>query len=103
MKTDVLCVKKQLARPRRRFLVPSVLTRGVVQKVILAAHPSDNVAWMETAVVTEERAIVHMEHQHLRPEMIVICLPMNVVRELFIKMRVIMFPIYVAHQEEPFI
>ena len=61
MKTGVPCVWKKLALPIRRSLVPSVLTRGVVQRATLVALPSGSAAWAETAAGTEERAIVWKE------------------------------------------
>ena len=58
MRTDVLCVRKRLARPRHRSLVPLVLTHGVVQRAILVAQRQDNAAWMGIVARMGERRFV---------------------------------------------
>ena len=82
MRTDVLCVKKRLVRMTNRFLVPLVLTRGVVQRATLVVLPSDNVASAEP--VATEQLIVQWVNHHLQPETIAGAVHTAVVTEHFI-------------------
>ena len=77
-RTVAPCVKKRLAHPIRRSLVPSAPIRGVAQKAILAVLPSGSAASAEN-VATGQRIV-----QIFKEESVV---AMPVVMEQFIKFK----------------
>ena len=71
VKHGTMACAELLARPRRRFLVPSVLTRGVVQRVTLVVHPSDNVASAEPVVRETKPHFANMKKMDIAQDIVV--------------------------------